>query len=189
MEMKAFRTHFGRVILASLCIVLSGEAQAEQIDRVVAIVGDRVITASDVALEETLASRLPCPEVVLCDERTPAADRLIHFAVLRSLAGDAQAYTPTNNDVERALGLLRRSWSDVRGYQAFLERWGLSERDIAGLVYSRLVCHRYLRRNLALSLRGEDADPVVYAQRYAIWIASRKNMVQVRTLESIGVTP
>ena len=189
MEMQALRTHLGCLIVACFCVSLIAPVRAEQIDRVVAIVGDRVITASDVALEESLVSRLPCPEIVLCDERLPAIERLIHFAVLRSLAGDAQAYAPTNNDVDRALGLLRRSWADVREYEAFLERWGLAERDIAGLVYSRLVCHRYLRRNLALSLRGEDADPVVYAQRYALWIESRKSVVQVRTLAPIEQAP
>jgi hypothetical protein len=177
------------VIVACFCVAMTTTVRAEQIDRVVAIVGDRVISASDVALEESLVSRLPCPESVLCDERLPAIDRLIHFAVLRALAGDAQAYAPTNNDVDRALGQLRRSWADVREYEAFLERWGLAERDIAGLIYSRLVCHRYLRRNLTLSLRDEDADAVAYAQRYALWIESRKSVVQVRTLEPIGQAP
>lgn len=166
------------VSFALLLLLLLPLGRSETVDRVLAVVGDRVITASDVELEEALAGHLDCPEAVLCDPSVPVLDRLMDIALVRGLAGDAATYRPSQQELERRLAAIRSSWTDPTGYSLFLTRFGLTSDDLAGFVYSRMVVEKYVQRNMTLGWTT-GGDP---SSQYREWISRQRAHVSSRRI-------
>lgn len=171
--------------VVSLCLcapapLFCQDAGAERTDRVIAVVGDRVVTAWDRAFEEAMTGHMGCPEAVLCDEKRPLDERLADLAVIRGLAGDAAAYKPTLEELERRLAALRASWVVPGGYHDCLELLGLNEDELTGLLYSRMVVERFVQRNVGLPVAAVGGGPQEYARRYESWIAEQRAQVSIR---------
>lgn len=156
------------------------------LDRVVAVVGDRIITASDVALERELAQRDPSPVAVIQERRREPLEALIDLAIARSLAGDVSLYQPTQSQVRERMGAVRGSWVDPREWEAFLDRTGHSEEQLAGALYSRIIAERYVLRNVTSRAEGRASDReegLDAARRaYARWIADQRQRVLIRVV-------
>ncbi len=159
-------------------------ATAERIDRVVAVVGDRVVTGWDMRLEDALEGHMPCPEPVLCDATRAPIERLVDRTLIRGLAGDTATYRPTTDEVERRLAELRDSWQRPEDYQLLLASLGLSEHDLSGLLFSRLVVERYVQRHVALPVYAGGGDEAAYRERYTTWIAQQRTLVRIRVVEA-----
>ncbi len=174
-----------RVIAVTIAAVLAASpAHAERIDRVVAVVGDRVVTHWDLELERAFEGHMPCPEPVLCDPQRPTLDRVVDRALVRGLAGDTATYRPTPEDVELRLAALRDSWQPPEGYRQLLDAMGLSEHDLSGLLFSRLVVERYVQRHVALPVYAAGGDAQAYGQRYDAWIIEQREQVRIRTIDT-----
>ena len=155
--------------------ILAALASGERIDRVVAVVGERVVTEGDVAFEEALGGRAGCPEPVLCEADRPVLERLVDMAVVRGLAGDAATYRPTPADVELRLVQVRDAFAPPSAWSGFLERFGLTEDALGGLLYSRMVVERYVHRNVVLPTLAKGGDDeacrVAWTEAIATWRA------------------
>jgi hypothetical protein len=173
----------GAVFALLAALLAGGAARAERIDRVLAVVGDRVVTAWDLRLEQALEGHDPCPEAPLCDPERSPLDRLIDRAVIRGLAEDTSTYRPHPEDVQARLAALRETWADPADYHAALRGLGLSEEDLAGLLYSRVVAERYVERQVGLPVMAAGGDEAAYAARYRGWIEERRAAVRVRLVE------
>lgn len=155
---------FALVVLAA---VGSGAvAHAETVDGVMYVVGTRIVTRSDVALEDALAPFDRSPVPTLVDPARPTADRLVDIAVLRERAGDTDIYAPSAADVRARLERVRASVG-AAAWSGFLRAWGLDEERLQGLLYSRMVVERYVLRNLGASAGADPAafDAWLRAQR------------------------
>ncbi len=166
--------------LPLLCLALSNPAHGERIDRVVAVVGNRVVTEGDVAFEEALGDRVGCPVAVLCEPDRPAWDRLVDLAVVRGLAGDAATYRPTPADVELRVAEVRDAFSPPSAWPDFLERFGLTEDTLAGLLYSRIVVERYVHRNVVLPTLAKGGDEAACGSAWREAIAAWRAQVSIR---------
>ena len=60
---------------------------AEVVDAVLRVVGDRIVTRSDVAFEQDLDPRDQSPIATLEDPAYAYEQRVVDFAILRQLAG------------------------------------------------------------------------------------------------------
>lgn len=154
-------------------------ARAEVVDRILHVVGDRILTSSDLAFEGELAAHDPSPVPALADPAYPIEQRLPDMAILRALAGEVAVYEPTPAEVRARGERLRASWPVREDYEAFLARWGLDEERLLGLVYSRLVVEKYVMRNLPLP--AEPADLPAWRAAYQPWMAGLRERVPVRT--------
>lgn len=159
------------------------------IDRIVVVVGDRLVTESDIALERELAARDPSPTAVLQARRADPLEFLIDAAIIRGLAGDVAVYQPSWSDVQTRLERLRESWPVPGDYEAFLQAHGLDEDRMAGTLYSRLVVERYVQRNIGLAAEAAGDTPEGYATRYAGWIAGQRDAVLVRAVPAHAPDP
>lgn len=134
---------------------------AERVDRVAWFVtgreDTRVITESEIAVEKVLFKHLDCEEPMLCDTTRPIEQRVVEYTVWRAMAGDAVTYRPSTDEVERRVATLRCSWDSPEGYSDFLRRFGLTEDDLAGLVFSHMVVERYIRRTMTFSHASPDS--------------------------------
>ncbi|MFH1468231.1 MAG: hypothetical protein ABIO70_27840 [Pseudomonadota bacterium] len=169
--------------LVLLLAAATGAARAERMDRVLAVVGDRVVTTWDLLLEEALQGHVACPEAPLCDPARAPLDRLVDRAIIRGLAEDTPTYRPRPEEVQARLAALRETWTDPAGYHETLRSLGLSEEDLTGLLYSRVVAERYIQRQVGLPVLAAGGDAAAYHDRYRAWIEEQRDHVRVRTVE------
>ncbi len=165
---------------------LVGHAQESVvIDRVVMVVGDRLITASDVQLEQALAAREPSPVVPLEAARPQTLAFLRDVAIIRGMAGETAVYRPTQAEVRGRLDSLRATWPDRASWEAFLQEHGLTPERLEALIFSRMVVERYVQRNVGLAARSAGEDRDAYVTRFNEWMIQQRLRVPVRILPQI----
>lgn len=176
-------------VLLGLALLTAGRGTAQEpaeppgpllLDRLVAVVGDRLILASDIALEQALAGRDGRPEPLR--SAGSALDALIDAAVIRGLAGDVTIYQPASGDVRARLATLRASWEDPADYERFLRAYGLTEDRLSALLFSRMVVERYVQRAVMLPSEAAGEDLTGLKTRYAAWIADARSRVSIRRI-------
>lgn len=165
--------------------------QAQVVDRLVAVVGDRIITASDVRLERVLAKRDPSPvaPLRLRQQADPEA-LLIDAAVVRNLAGNIAIYAPSTTEVSQRVAALRATWAAPAGWRSFLSQAGLDEERLAGRLYARMVVEAYVRRNVGLATSAAtpagSAAPVDADALYLDWIEAERALLDIRRVAPLA---
>ena len=150
------------------------------LDRVVAVVGDRLVLASDLAVEQALCGRdLRAERALRCEGRDPL-DLAIDAAIVRGLAGNVAIYDPAPSEVRARLDALRAAWVDPKEDEAFLTACGLDEGSLQGLLYSRIVVERYVHRTVTLASEAAGESESEAAARYQAWITTQRGMVTLR---------
>lgn len=154
-------------------------AQQETViaDRIVAVVGDRLVLASDVALEAALAPFERTPVARLMNASTDPQQAAIDRAIVRGLAGNAAIYVPTDDEILTRERQLRAAFSDETGWMLFRQTHGLQNERLQSHLYSRLVVDRYILRNVKT---GDS--PTAYAD----WIRPHRARVSIRMVDPIG---
>lgn len=161
----------------SAVILFAFAAGAAVVDRIEAVVGERIVTASDVAFEAQFDPHDACPIATLDRPDYGLRERLVDFAAIRSLAGDIEVFRPRPTEVVDRWEHFRATWDPPEGYAAFLARWGMDDDDLRSFIYSRLVVEHYVARNLAvLSARDREttADP------YPAWAREIRARTRIR---------
>lgn len=164
--------------LSLLVLALVAPARAEPVDRLLYVVGDRIVTAGDLAFELDVDDHDASPIVALDALDYPREQRVLDLTILRALAGDTVIYRPTAEEVEARWELVRASWARAEDFEAFLVRWGMDGDDLRGFLYSRMVVERYIRR-----VAGSADVPVEspgFSVGYQRWIAEVRAKVSYR---------
>ena len=147
-------------------------ARAEVVDQILHVVGERLVTASDVAFERELDPYDQSPVAPLEDPTYPVEWRLVDYAVVRDAAGDVDVFKPTGSEVDARWDRFRAAWPTPEAYAGFLTRWGIDDESLKGFFYSRLVVEHFITRNLAV------AGPTV---GYAEWMVSMRSRAVIRS--------
>lgn len=153
------------------------EHEPALVDRIVAVVGDRLVLASDVAIENEIGARNVYTVAALAERRKDVSRWLVDMAIVRALAGDVRVYEPTRQDVADALERFATTFGDVTSYRQFLERSGLSQERLQSLLTTRLIVERYIQRNVGLGLTDDEL-----AVRFDVWITERRQQVAIREI-------
>lgn len=164
--------------LSLLVLALGAPARAEPVDRLLYVVGDRIVTAGDLAFELDVDAHDASPIVALDAPEYPRDQRVLDLTILRALAGDTVIYRPTAEEVEARWELVRATWARAEDFEAFLARWGMDGDDLRGFLYSRLVVERYIRR-VAGSVDVPVESPE-FSGVYQRWIAEVRGKVSFR---------
>lgn len=155
-------------------------ALAEPLDRVLLVVGERIVTQSDVAFETFFDAHDRSPVPAFEDATTPLPDRLRDMAVIRQLAGDVSVFRPSSADVRTRAEAFLAHWPRADDGLAEVRAWGLDEQAFMGHVYSRMVVEKYVLRSLALPPDGQDdAALAAWRARYVPWIAELRGRADV----------
>ena len=157
-------------------------ARAEQVDRTLYIVGDRLICASDVALERDILriDPSPIPPLARPNDRYPVEERLIDAAILRARAGDSAVYQPSSSEVQRRWERFQAGWSRVEDLSRFLTAWGLTDVQMQGMLYSRMVIERYVQRHVGLAVQQAKGSSDDYTAAYDRWMEGLRQSVLIR---------
>ncbi|MES2642536.1 MAG: hypothetical protein V4850_23835 [Myxococcota bacterium] len=159
---------------------LAAVASAEVVDGILHVVGDRIVTRSDLAFEADFDSRDASPLAPLEDPVYLLEQRLVDFAILRDLAGDIEIYKPPAAEVRARWERFRDGWPHPEDHVAFLTRWGLDDEQLLGFLYSRLVVERYAARNAGQAAAVLDRDDIT-PPIYQAWMAGLRARTTVRT--------
>lgn len=118
----------GGLFTGCLVLALVSAASAETLDRIAVSVGQDVITESQVVLDLRVAAFLERKPVDLSGvAKRQAAERLVDQLLILREAVDSHVTLPST---EAATGLVA-PYAAESGYQADLERYGISGRDLA----------------------------------------------------------
>lgn len=136
-------------MLLLLTILLCAPASAsEPADRVLAVVEDELVLASEVPLSQALTAHDPDAGPFWTREARDETSRLVEAAAIRAAAGELELYRPSALDISERLQRVRSTFRDRASADTFFARWGLSEADQQAWAEERLTVERYLRRNL-----------------------------------------
>ena len=141
-------------LLASL--VLNAPADAEVIDRVVAVVEDQLILASDIRIEAQLSEMDPSP-FPLWTRQPDALERVLEAAMFRALAGDVSLYQPPEEEVAARMQAMRDRAGSVQQWRAFLDDLGLDSPGLLLVVRRRMIAEAYVSRTLQVETIDEQA--------------------------------
>jgi hypothetical protein len=154
------------------------------IDRVVTVVGPRIITDSDLRLSIALDAADPSPLDVLRDQATDPLERLINLHILHLLAGKTRVYQPTEGDVRARLNRLRAASTALEDHRRFLQLHGLDEDRLLRQLERRMVVEHYIRRNLV----GQDKAPPTAAE-FRTWMRAHREGVRIRSVPPTAALP
>ena len=144
----------GRAAMAALLLLLGcgvGWAQ-EVLDRIVARVDTDIILLSDVRelaqYQQFVDGKAETDAQIL--------DRLIDQWIVRTEAKAALFSAPTDEDVNRSLERLKRSFSSPAEYEERKKQSGLTDEDIRRLLKSQLYLSNYLDSRFRASIQIDD---------------------------------
>jgi hypothetical protein len=144
----------GPVVMVGLAVVVS-PGFAETLDRIAVSVGQEVITESQVTLDLRVAAFLDQKPVDLSGTaKRKSAERLVDQLLILREAADSHVTLPS---VEATAGLVA-PYAAESGYQASLERYGISERDLGAhlLAGLRTLTFADLRFRPDVQVSAED---------------------------------
>ncbi|MCB9760456.1 MAG: hypothetical protein H6739_11510 [Alphaproteobacteria bacterium] len=172
------------LLIAAALAAWPAVLRAEVADRIVSVVGETVVTESDLGFEEAFAEHdvSPLPPFERAD--ADLLQRLEDYRILRTLAADVDVFRPPPGAVDARLEAFKESWSRRADYEAFLERWGMDEARLREAIYARLVIERYVARNLGLT-PDDLTRPDEVIERYEAFMQRRRPLVPERRLDPL----
>lgn len=154
------------------------EPAAKVVERAVALVGDSVITSTDVKLHTALRALDPSFIPVLSSEQGPAEEQVISSTIIRQMAGQVPVYQPKPGQVQSRLERFKEQWSSDRDYANFLAIHGLTERRLEAVLKRRATIERVVIR----ALGAPKDNPTQWAERFEEWMRVERKGVRVRTI-------
>lgn len=172
------------MVLALLLAATPSPAVASEravvVDRIVAVVGERLVLQSDIELERVLAPLETSPVRPLFGSDPDPLQVAIDRAIIRGLAGNAAIYVPSEADVQSRVASIRGHFAEERAWTEFQALHGLDDDRLASLLYSRVVVDRYIVRNLTQG--GSQPSATTYAE----WMAHQRARVPIRMVPVIS---
>ncbi len=171
--------------MLTICLAFAAPA-----DRVLFVVGSRIVTQSDVAFETFFGDADRSPVPAFEDPAVPLPERLRDIAAVRQLAGDTAVFRPDPGDVRARADAFLSHWARPDDGLAALRDWGFDESAFLGLLYSRLVAERFVSRSLPPpSADAAEAERAEWLQRYSEWIKEARGRVEIRVPAETGEDP
>jgi hypothetical protein len=140
------------LLIAAVLLGANASHAQEVIDRIVARVENEVILMSDVR-------QLAEYQVFVDGKAEPDAqilDRLIDQWIVRTEAAASRFQQPSDEDVQRSLARLKRSFSSPEEFEQRKKQSGLTEEEILRELKSQLFLSSYLDSRFRASIQIDD---------------------------------
>lgn len=171
-----------RTLLLLLLLLPALRGEASVIDRVVVVVDDQLVMASEVRLEEELARLDSSPLPYWAPSHGTALERLIDAAVVRRFAADVALYEADSDAVAARIEGIRTAVGSRAAWVAFLGEHGMDEGLLAGVVKRRMLVERYLARNL----QQDPAEPEAWLRASDALMDQLRSRTRVREIAPRG---
>lgn len=134
--------------MIALILSLLGTASAGVVDRVVFVVEEELVLASEVRLEAVITGVDVAPLPFWTRAHATPTERLEKAALVRALTKGMVLYDPEPSEVQARLEAIQRRIGGPEAWRAFRQLWGLDDDAARRLVRRRMLVERYLSRNL-----------------------------------------
>lgn len=192
---KSSLSHIGFVLslvaVYSLGVVVSMPVYAENdsvltFDRIVVVVGEKIITQNDIALEKALVQLIPSTSsFIQYNREKDAREGLVQLQLLKLYAGDISLYKPTEAEILSRFTTFRKSWNSITEYNLFLATNGIDDNAIIGFIRLLCVAENYTKKNIGtIETNIEDSDWSKEHEKYQRWISEAKNSVSIRYIQA-----
>ena len=167
------------LLIVALVVVLCGRtADAEIIDRIMAVVNRQPILLSDV--NAALTFRLiPAGEVV--DPIASAVDRLIERALILEEVERFQPPEPAREEIDKRVDAIRQRLGSADAFARALASVGWTEDQLRAWLRDDLRSTTYVNQRFA------DADPDARETLIAEWVASLRRRAEVDVLYTAAI--
>lgn len=163
-----------------LWMLLAAPTLGAPVERVVAVVEERLVLLSDVRAEDALYRLRPEGSLLWTRHPDDPERRALEAAMLRTLAGDVGLYRPEDTEVESRLGQLRQAAGSALEWESLLAELGLDATGMRAQVQRRLIAEAYAQRNV--HARAED-DPSAWMRRADELMLEVAERLRVRRIE------
>ena len=152
-----------------MAFTLAGGLQAEILDRTVAVIGSRPITASEVESQALLESMFNGTSRDLSDAASRTAlERLVEQRLIESDMTPGALQTVAESDLDAAVEQLRGESFGGLAFAAALEHYGVREKDVREFLRKQLRFTRYVRDRFRAGLQADDEEvEAAYLRRFA----------------------
>jgi hypothetical protein len=152
--------------MALALVAVSLICRAEIIDRIAVVVGDRVITESEIQREIRLTALLNGAALDFSPAAKRAtAERLVEQRLIQE-ENDISLYPPPPDDaVEQALKQTQESFGSTAKYRAELLRAGVTEEELRAHLLRQLVTLRFLDLRFRPGVQVPEEEMTDYFQR------------------------
>ncbi len=141
-------------VILTLVMGVGGMAAQEVIDRVAARVENDIILVSDI--RELARYQLLIEGKSESDEQI--LDRLIDQWIVRNEATVSRYPQPSDEEVQRGLGRLTRTFSSPAEFEERRQQSGLSNEELLAMVKSQLYLRNYLDTRFRPAIQVEEKD-------------------------------
>jgi hypothetical protein len=124
------RSHAPWALVALFLLAACVPACAEEVDRLLAAVNARVITASDLRLARSLNSLMAYGSKAADRTARQELERVIDLELLRQELENSPGVRADEARIDAALATLRQGYAEIGGLPGLLERLGLQEREL-----------------------------------------------------------
>lgn len=149
-----------------LAIALSASGRAEIVERIAAVVNDKVITMSD--MEEETAIRRQMGTVA---DKAAVLDSMIERYIV-SVEANRLGITVTMDEVGREIVSFENTFPSGEEFKRFLETYEMSIQDLSKRFASSIAV-----------LKVRQQKDAVTAGRYEKWLDEAKKKAEIRILE------
>ncbi len=150
-----------QLVLCAVVLAAAGLGRAEIIDRVAVVVGDRVVTESEMLLQMRVAALLDGEPVNLSAvAKRQAAERLIEQTLIRREIDLSRYPTPGTAEAETSLANARKDprLAADEDFASELARYQVSEADVRQQVLWQLTLLRFVEYRFRPALAISDED-------------------------------
>ncbi len=151
---------------------------AAAVDRAVAIVGELVVTKTDIELHSALSDIDPSFVPILKSSKTDATQDTIDAAVVRQAAGRVPVYQPTAEQVHARMTRFLDQWNSNESYQTFLSVHGLTDDSIRTVLKRRAMIERVVLR----ALGPPKEDPDIWNARFTEWMNAERKGTRIQII-------
>lgn len=146
-----------------LLLAAAVAAKAEVIDRVAVVVGNGVITESEILREIRLTAFLNSDPLDFSpSSKRKTAQRLVEQHLIRAEIGASAYPQPDPDEVEQLLKQTRDRFSSQAQYQDALDKYGITEEELRARLARQLATLSFLDFRFRPGIQISDADVAKY---------------------------
>jgi hypothetical protein len=158
--MMRFRSQAAKVLALAFALIAAGVAHAQVLDRIVATVGQQVITLSDARAAVGLgllpdSSSLPLATVV---------ERLVDRELMRAEIDRFGVVAPAPEMLASRIETIRKRFANQQAFEAALEAHGLSDARFRAWVADDWRIEQYVQQRFDAASQPTDEDVLQYFQ-------------------------
>lgn len=161
--------------------VLASTSSNEPFDRIVVIVNEKIITQSDIEIEQILSRKIPSISKILQQQRIQnPQDGATQIYILNNFAGDINFYQPSSEQIAQRYQEFKNNWSVIEEYNQFFQKYGWKNTTVFTYIRKLLIAENYIQKNIGIPFDDFNESAI---NSYAQWLSNANNRINIREVE------